>query len=71
MGAAGQGISGHAEDAVGGAERGSDRHVLAARIHYGGRDENSSNVRSSVSERLNLSEKGGRMMKIIQRMEFM
>ena len=38
VGAAGQGISGHAEDAVGGAARGSDRHVLAASIHYGGRD---------------------------------
>ena len=38
MGAAGQGISGHAEDAVGGAVRGSDRHVLAARLHCGGRD---------------------------------
>ncbi len=37
-GRAGQGISGHAEDAVGGVVRGSDRHVLAARIHYGGRD---------------------------------
>ena len=38
VGAAGQGISGHAEDAVGGAVRGSDRHVLAASIHYGGCD---------------------------------
>ncbi len=38
MGAAGQGISGHAEDAVGWEVRGSDRHVLAARIHYGRRD---------------------------------
>jgi hypothetical protein len=38
VGAAGQGISGLAEDAAGGAVRGSDRHVLAARIHYGGRD---------------------------------
>ena len=72
MGAAGQGISGHAEDAVGGAVRGSDRHVLAACIHYGGRDvegvgddENVSNVRSSVSDRQNLSEKGGCMIKII------
>jgi hypothetical protein len=70
VGATGQGISGHAEDAVGGAVRGSDRHALAVRIHYGGRDvegvgddENLSKVRST--ERQNLSEKGGCMMKII------
>jgi hypothetical protein len=36
-----------------------------------GDDENLSNVRSSFSERQNLSEKGCCMMKIIQRMEFM
>jgi hypothetical protein len=35
---AGRAIGGHAEDAVGGAVQGSDRHVLAGRIHCGGRD---------------------------------
>ena len=38
VGAAGQGISGPAEDAVGGAVGECDRHVLAASIHYGWRD---------------------------------
>ena len=37
-GAAGQGINGHAEAVVGGAVLRRDRHVLAARIHCGGRD---------------------------------
>ncbi len=74
-GAVGQGINDHAEDVVGGAVRGSDRHVLASRIHCGGRDVEGGgcrlNVRSSVCFQQNRSEKGGCIMKLIQRMEFM